>query len=212
MAATIVVVCPHCKHKTRASAQHAGRRGKCPKCQKLIDINPSGQESAQSLVPADGAAPARGMVASGIQSSAWLAAVIAVAVTVVLYALVFYPLRALSEGTTGRYISDLMTKRGPIQFELVLVTSWGLALLALRYLAVKRELRTTDMELQLIPLEIGMQITPTNVDQFLGHIGKLPPAQQNSILSRRLRGSLEHFKHPQQRLRGPDLPVLASPT
>lgn len=195
MAATIVVVCPHCKHKTRASAQHAGRRGKCPKCQKLIDINPSGQDSAQTMAPTDSGAPARGMVASGIQNSALLAVVISVAVTVILYSLVFFPLRAFPVDTAGRYVSDLMTKRGVVQYQLVLVTSWGLALLALRYLAVKRELRTTDMELQLIPLEIGMQITPNNVDQFLGHIGKLPPAQQNSILARRLRGALEHFKH-----------------
>lgn len=187
MAATIIVVCPFCKHKTRASAQHAGRRGKCPKCQKLIDINPSVQESLQTLAPEDKSSPERGLV-SGIQNSTWLAALIAVAITIILYALVFFPMRR-------NYLGQLMTERGPIQYELVLVTSWGMALLALRYLAVKRELHTTDMELQLIPLEIGMQITPANVDQFLGHIGKLPSGQQNSILARRLRGALEHFKH-----------------
>jgi biopolymer transport protein ExbB/TolQ len=153
-----------------------------------MDIIPSGQETTQSLVPLRDRSAPRPAVGTGIRAPVWLAAVIAVGVTVLLYALVFYPLH-------DRYLGQLMTERGPIQYELVLVTSWGLALLGLRYLAVKRELRSTGMELQLIPLEIGMQIAPTNVDQFLGHLARLPENQQRSVLARRIRGALEHFKH-----------------
>jgi hypothetical protein len=48
--------------------------------------------------------------------------------------------------------------------------------------------------LELIPLDIGLEITPTNVDQFLGHLAACPPAQRSSILGRRISGALEHFK------------------
>src|SRR5690349_14695540 len=95
MASTVIVVCPHCKHKTRASAEHIGRKGKCPnpKCQKLMDIIPSGQETTQSLVPLRDRTGARPTAGSGIRAPVWLAAVIAVGITVLLYALMFYPLQ-----------------------------------------------------------------------------------------------------------------------
>src|SRR5207248_10839997 len=76
-----------------------------------------------------------------------------------------------------------------------LVTCWGLAILALKYVAVQRELRYTERELELIPLEIGMQITSANVDKFLENLGELPAQEQDSFLARRIRGALEHFKH-----------------
>ncbi len=188
MAATIIIVCPYCKKKTRVAAQFAGKRGKCPnpECQKLIDINPSSQDSIRSMDLLEKKA-SRGMDSGGFLNSTWFAAAIGAAATVVLYALIFYPL-------SRTYIGTLMTDRGPVQHTITLVTCWGLAILAMRYWAVQRELRVTGMELQLIPLEIGMQITPTNVDQFLGHLNELAPAEQDSVLTRRLRGALEHFK------------------
>jgi biopolymer transport protein ExbB/TolQ len=40
-----------------------------------------------------------------------------------------------------------------------------------------------------------MQITPANVDKFVGHLGQVPRTEQGSFLARRIRGALEHFKH-----------------
>ncbi len=44
------------------------------------------------------------------------------------------------------------------------------------------------------PLDIGMQITAGNVDQFLNHLNRMPSERQGSILLRRIRGALEYFK------------------
>ena len=54
MAATITVVCPNCKHRMRASAEHIGRKGRCPQCKKLVEIVTSAEESVQTLATVDG--------------------------------------------------------------------------------------------------------------------------------------------------------------
>ncbi len=189
MATTITVVCPGCKHKMRASAEHIGRKGRCPVCKALVEIVPLAEEASRSLLaPASGARQQDQPVAAGTQVNTWLAGVIGAATATILYLAVFWPLR-------HTYLGQLMLERSWIQHAITLVTCWGLSILVLRYLAVQRELSNAELELELIPLEIGLQITPDNVEQFLDHIAKLAPSQQQSILARRIRGALEHFKH-----------------
>lgn len=186
MAATITVVCPQCQHRMRASTEHVGKSGKCPVCKALVQIAaPLDESFSPTLAPVADAAPA-----TGIRANTLLAGLFGVAATALLYGAVFYPL------AKGKYwLGTFMCERGLIQHTITLVTCWGLALLVLRYLAVRRELDTADLELELIPLEIGLQITPDNLDQFLGHVDALPAEQSGSILGRRIRGALEHFKH-----------------
>jgi biopolymer transport protein ExbB/TolQ len=197
MAATITVVCPNpqCKHAMRASAEHIGRKGRCPACKSLVEIVPAGA-GRQRVLPAGGPEASEPKAVSGMQVNTLLAGLYGAAATLALYLLIFCPLGGRPEGTWGRdNIGDLMTHRGPIQHCITLVTCWGLAILLLRYRAVMHELRAAELELTLIPLEIGLQITSDNVDQFLDHLGKLPVGQQRSILARRILGALEHFKH-----------------
>jgi biopolymer transport protein ExbB/TolQ len=188
MAATITVVCPNCHNKMRASAEHIGRQGRCPSCKRLVEIASSAEESLRpTLAPVSGARRPD-QRAAGTQVNPWLAGLFGAAATALLYGAVFWPLR-------HTYLGQLMLNRGPIQYCITLVTCWGISILVLRYLAVQRELANAELELELIPLEIGLQVTPDNVDQFLEHLAKLPPAQQQSILTRRIQGALQHFKH-----------------
>ena len=53
MAATITVVCPQCKNKMKASAQHIGRQGRCPACNALVPIKAAETDSIVSLMPDD---------------------------------------------------------------------------------------------------------------------------------------------------------------
>ncbi|MCH8830309.1 MAG: MotA/TolQ/ExbB proton channel family protein, partial [Planctomycetes bacterium] len=120
----------------------------------------------------------------------WLAGLIAAGTTVALYLAIFWPLQSTPFG-------ELFLDRGVIPYFITLFACWGGAILLLKYLAVRKQLGYADMELELelIPLEIGMQVTTENVDQFLGHIGSLPDSQRKSIMGRRIGGALEHFKH-----------------
>jgi biopolymer transport protein ExbB/TolQ len=117
----------------------------------------------------------------------WLAGIIAAVITTALYLAIFIPLQ-------NTYIGQLFGNRGPMQHCTTLVTLWGLAILVMKYVAVKKQQSYAELELELIPLETGLQITPSNVEQFLDHLAGLQPAVQMSILGRRIRGALEHFK------------------
>lgn len=188
MAATITVTCPNpvCGLPMRASTEHIGKKGKCPKCGSSVPIKPPTQESIGFLA-SDSPESSKNVVARGTQVNALLAALIGFGATLVLYGFFWLVHR--------QYLGRLMLDRGPIQFAITLVTCWGLAILGLKYLAVQRELKHTELELELIPLEIGLQITSANVDQFVSNLVSLPRNQQDSILAQRIRGALEHFKH-----------------
>lgn len=191
MANTITVRCPNCSNEMRASVKHIGRKGKCSSCGTLVTIRAEDEEQ-QSTATLYGADEDEGSLASGTGANPLLAGLIGLGVTVVLY-IGFYAV-AKSSGVLGD-IGVFMTKRSIVQHMIVFVTAWGLAILLLKYLAVKRELRSTERELELIPLEIGVQITSANADKFLDHLRRLTPEEQNSILARRIRGALEHLKH-----------------
>lgn len=188
MANTITVTCPNCSYEMRASVKHIGRKGKCSKCGNLVTIRAEddGQLSTATLYGTDAEEGGR---AAGIGANPLIACLIGLGVTVLLYAL-FYLL-----ARSNNYIGVFMTDRSKIQHMITFVTAWGLALLVLKYLVVQRELRSTERELELIPLEIGMQITAANADKFLDHLRQLPPEEQHSVLARRIRGALEHLKH-----------------
>jgi biopolymer transport protein ExbB/TolQ len=143
-----------------------------------------------TLQPAATAGPRREIDArlSSTNIPAWLPGVIGGLITAALYLAIFLPLRG------QWYVADLFADRGYMQYCITLVICWGLSLLALKYVAVKKQLSYAELELELIPLEIGLQITPTNVDQFLGHLDGLTLAERQSILGRRIRGALEHLK------------------
>jgi len=192
MATSVTVICPECNNRMRASSDYIGRKGRCPSCKALVEITASGDgESIATTYPARDRT--EGTVAPGGRTStdapAWLSGLLGVLVTLGLYMIVFLPLNMLEI-----HIGALFVSRGFIPYIIVLVTCWGLAMLVLKFLLVKRQQSYAELELELIPIEIGLQITPSNVDQFLNHLGKLPRAQRASILGRRIQGALEHFK------------------
>ncbi|MCY2987520.1 MAG: MotA/TolQ/ExbB proton channel family protein [Planctomycetota bacterium] len=104
-----------------------------------------------------------------------------------LYLLVFLPLH-------HAYLGRLMIDRGPCQYLSTFITCWGLATLALKFYAVKEQTSYADLELDFIPYDINMQITPRNVGTFLQHVEGMQPKARGSILGRRILGALEHFR------------------
>lgn len=187
MANTITVRCPNCSNEMRASVKHIGRKGKCSSCGNLVTIRAEDEgDSTASVYSLDSDEANQ---AAGTSVNPLIAGLIGLGATVALYVL-FYLL-----ARSGNYFGEFMTDRSKIQHMITFVTCWGLAFVVLKYLAVQRELRSTERELELIPLEIGMQVTAANADKFLQHLRQLPEEEQNSILARRLRGALEHLKH-----------------
>lgn len=189
MATYITVVCPQCSNQMKASSDYVGKRGRCPSCKALVEITATQDGgSIATAYPAKETALAAALEAraGSTEPAAWLSGLIGLTAALFLYVCFF----AVKDTAVGQ----LFVARGFIPYIIVLVTCWGLAMLVLKFLAVKRQKSYADLELDLIPLEIGMQITPDNVDQFLNHIAKLPAATRGSILGRRIQQALDHFK------------------
>lgn len=190
MSATVTVVCPHCKYKMKAKAEHVGRKGSCAQCQKLIDIQPSVEEDlSRSIYPAEPTPPAREapIRPSPTSVAGWHAGILGLVATALVYLAIFGLLR-------DSYLGNLFLKRGPVQHATTLVTCWGLALLVLKYRAVREQMSYAEQELELMPLEIGMEITPGNVGRFLDHLDEQSRKHPLSVFGRRIQGALEHFK------------------
>ena len=189
MGTAITVACPHCNNRMRASSEYIGRKGRCPACKKLVEIRALSDESMVTMHPTvtAGPTPSPDVRLASTSVAGWKSGLVGAAVTAVLYLVIFWPLKTTPVG-------KLFLNRGPMPYFITLVTCWGLAMLVMKYLAVRKQMSYAELELELIPLEIGVEITTDNVDQFLGHLNGLPVAQRWSILGRRLQGALEHFK------------------
>jgi biopolymer transport protein ExbB/TolQ len=186
MATRITVVCQKCRGIFPASSNYIGRQAKCPACGNLIEIRPM-EDRGPSVPPP---VPVRSQPQRSTEATdvpAWQPGLIAGAATVLWFLFLFAFLRSTHFG-------DLFLARGFIPFVIMFVTFWGLALLGLKYYAVFRQASYAEKELELIPLDLGLQITPANVDQFIANLDRLPADQRQSILARRIQGALEHFK------------------
>ena len=172
--------CPHCQENIRTNARYAGMQGQCPHCNKTVTVK-APSDVGNVLMVAPSPTPA-----SSTEANTLLAGLIGTIATLLLYA-VFFAVR-------DTYVGQLFTHRGPVPFITTLFTCCGLAILVLKYLAVNRELKFAERELDFIPLGTGVQITPKNVDQFLHHLESLPERARASLLGRRIYGVLEHFR------------------
>lgn len=180
MAAIIEFTCPHCQGTIRTNARYAGMQGPCPHCKKPVKVESPVGEGFEPLSP-------RETSVSATTEANTLVAGLAACVATALFYIVFFALR-------GTYVGNLFTDRGPIPFITTFVTCWGLAILVLKYIAVNQQVRYAEHEMDFVPLEKGMHISADNVDTFLQHLDGLPAKAHDSILGRRIRGALEHFR------------------
>ena len=147
MATTITIVCPHCKYRMRASSEHIGHKGRCPNpdCRQLVDIKgPAGEESLAAVYPTSATKTSQGHDArlSSTNVPVWLGGIIGAAFTAALYLAIFLPLRH------KWFVANLFASRGIMQYCITLVICWGLSLLVMKYMAVKRQLSYAELELE----------------------------------------------------------------
>lgn len=182
MSASIEFHCPHngCGKLVRTHVRYAGMQGPCPHCGRPVSVEAPAGEQIVLEPPAALTRPNAG-------TSALVAGAVALGATALLYVLFF--------ALDSHYLGQLFTQRGPIPFVATFVTCWGMAILALKYKDVREQLQYADLELDFIPLDKGMRITSENVNGFIQHLDAIPNERaRDSILGRRIRGALEHFR------------------
>ncbi len=172
--------CSHCSHTIRTQARYRGMAGKCPHCGKSVVVEGASDET-QAYVASEPPPPP-----SSTEANTLLAGLFGGLATMGLF-LVLLLFRE-------RGIGQILLERGPVQFVSMFVACWGLAILVLKYHAVRRQISYVGLELDFVPLETGMQISSRNVSKFLDHVERLPVKARQSIVGRRIHGALEHFR------------------
>jgi|GEM_PF-216048 len=125
---------------------------------------------------------------SGTDVSMVLSALVAVALTIVFYGLVF-PLKGVEN---GRYYWELFYDRGLVPYGITFLMCWSIAILFLKSRKLKRQ--KESMLFDMLPTELGEQISTENVDRFTQNVRELPVGPQSSFLVNRVLRGLQHFK------------------
>jgi MotA/TolQ/ExbB proton channel family len=212
------VGCPSCNKVIRVGPQHLGRKVTCPHCKTPFVVPGSQPQPALIEQPVHAQEPAedqafkfletiestkitaqrrpkshsasKGAAESLLKSrpssdvSMLVSGGIALVSTVIVCAsLMPFP---------GTYLSDLVLARGWVPYAVVLLASWSFAVLTLKLRKIARQRQA--MLLDLLPMELGADITADAVPTFLEHIGTQPIRPHDSYLINRVVRGLEHFR------------------
>lgn len=108
---------------------------------------------------------------------------IGLALTVLFY-VIMLPFRDV-------YIGQLFYERGFVQYVLMLLTFWAIAILAIKMRKIK--IQKEAMHFNLLPDELSYEIDGENVEQFEDHIWSLKIKHNESFLVTRILRGLSHF-------------------
>ena len=193
-----------------AEPEMSGQIVKCPGCGIKFQIpEMSGSEAAAATSPqATASAPGRmSPSAQPQQRKAWkeedptnpnakLSFGIGLGVTV-LWFLIMYPFqpdhgKAPGDFGTGETIANLFYKHFTVSFANTLFFFWSIAICVLKLKKLKHQREA--LLLDVLPMELGKDISAQNVGRFIDHIYKLPVHLRDSLMVNRIRKALEFFE------------------
>ncbi len=194
------IACPHCNKSLKIPEGLAGKTRSCPYCHGTIKI-PAPSSSSLGFpdftgVTTTAKGPAKAgevkeEVVSGISNESASSDVslvvsggLGTAITVAIY-LVALPLR-------GNLVGQLFWDRGWVPFATTFLFGWAVAILILKWLALKRQ--KESMLLDVLPTEISDEITIKSLNAFVKHIRSLPGSSSRSFLINRVLRGIEHFR------------------
>jgi biopolymer transport protein ExbB/TolQ len=116
--------------------------------------------------------------------------------TVVWFAFIYFfqaaPGKPPGEFTLGETIANLFYKHFTVSFANTLFFFWGAAICYLKLLKLKHQRRA--MLLDVLPMDLGNEISAKNVGTFIDHVYGLPVQLRDSLMVNRIRKALEFFE------------------
>ncbi|MEM7146283.1 MAG: MotA/TolQ/ExbB proton channel family protein [Verrucomicrobiota bacterium] len=188
--------CPHCDAHLQADATLAGKTIKCPACAQKLTI-PEGIEEEEER-PVEGAASGGAEetgVGSGLDAFAtqkwtdyanvpmWQSLSIGAGLAVVWYGIML--------AIPDSYLGQLFLERSWVQYFTTFLTTWSVGILVLKSLKLRKQ--QAAMLLEILPHDIGDEITPENTPVFHERVTNLPERVKDSFLVNRVRRGLEYF-------------------
>ena len=189
-----------------AEPEMSGQVVKCPGCNIKFQIpdmaaapsSPTAQPTAQGRLNPTGQPQQRKAwkEEDPTNPNAKLSFAIGLGIAVVWFA-IMYPFspphgKALSEFTTSESIANLFYKHFTVSFANTLFFFWALAICVLKFQKLKHQREA--MLLDVLPMELGKDITAQNVGRFIDHLYKLPVHLRDSLMVNRIRKALEFFE------------------
>jgi flagellar motor component MotA len=175
-----------------ADVEMAGRIAHCPACGNRIRV-PMASQMSESIPTPAAQAPKK---SSGKAKSAWAAADptkinqwAALGMGAGATVLTLLLLAAVKKSFIGQVV--YVGTGEWVNYLELLFFFWGLAIVLIKWRQAGRQ--RSALMLDILPVALGRQITPENVDGFLSYIDGLPARVRESMMVNRIRKGLEMF-------------------
>ena len=206
----------------QAESDMAGKMVRCPGCDTKLQIPdlatppgvpmPTGVDSAwegekqhelaggesYSSEPAQPEKPHRtGWVESDpTNPSSWLSLIIGLVVAVTFLSMLwpFNPPadKPISDYKTMEWLASLFFKHALVSITNTVFFCWAMAILYLKLGKLRHQRRA--LLLDVLPLDLGREINPQNVGDFIDHLYSLPQRLRDSVMVNRIRKGLELYE------------------
>ena len=196
-----------------AEPEMSGQIVKCPGCNIKIQIPemPKEPEGGVATSPQAQATPrAQGrMNPSGQpqQRKAWkeedptnpnakVTFGIGLGLAVLWFAIIYFfqasPTKPPGEYTGGETLANLFYKHFTVSFSNTLFFCWAMAICFMKWKKLKHQREA--LLLDVLPMELGKEISAHNVTRFIEHLYRLPVHLRDSLMVNRIRKALEFFE------------------
>lgn len=202
--------CPHCGQKLQADERIMGKVVSCPNCRGSISVitdeaetEPEAKPSSRKTVTKGSVKRKRGASSAAVSTKrtprrktgqTWrhidstnVSMLGSLGIGLLLaagFAFLALPMRRT-------YFGALFWDRGWVPFVLLVLMGWSIGILVLKYRKLKRQKQA--MLLDVLPADIGEEITVENVDDFIDRVKNLPSHLHESFMVRRMQLGLRHF-------------------
>jgi biopolymer transport protein ExbB/TolQ len=200
--------CPSCQKTLKVNEEHFGQRARCPHCKNAVTIpfpEASAAETDQPVEwdkivaagsgtkeilkrpaagPKEEAPTSSSRFTGGTEVSALWSGLIGVGISAVVFAILF-PFKST-------YLAAIILDRGWVPFAETILFCWAMTFLVMKMLKIRQQ--RDSMLYDLLPSEVGNQITVDNLPQFLRHVREIAEESPRSILVNRVLRGLEHFR------------------
>lgn len=188
--------CPHCQQSLLAEPSQYGHSLSCPSCGKSFKVPspPAGgftPDTATNRVTREGweeTDPSNPNFIKGLSIGAGL---------LVIWYLLLFPFVAKesvphAEYSTMNFIASLFYGHLAVSILNTLFFFWAMAIVYLKIGMLKRQ--KAALLLDVLPVQLGQEITQQNVGIFIDHLYSLPEKLRDSMMVNRIRKALEFFE------------------
>jgi biopolymer transport protein ExbB/TolQ/phage gpG-like protein len=197
-----------------AGDELSGKAVRCPGCSATLEIPAFSDEASseqEGLEEGGGGKKRRAVQRTQVERSsartgwkeedptnpkAWLSFGIGMGLTLVWFAIVYRlqapPGKAPAEFTSGEFLANLFFKHFTVSFANTLFFCWAMAICFLKFRLLSKQRRA--LILDVLPVELGKEITSENVGAFIDRLYELPLHLRDSLMTNRVRKGLELFE------------------